>query len=138
MLSLPQGGAVRGTGVDLVECARVARVLERQGQRFLERVFTAQERDYCLAMKNPVPHLAARFAAKEAVSKCFTTGIGEHLGWRSIEVVKGERGQPLIRLDGRGQDLLRRLGADAVLVSLAHTANYGLAFAVIVQHPSRI
>jgi holo-[acyl-carrier protein] synthase len=132
--TLPEGGVVRGVGTDLIECERIARVLERQRDRFLERVFTEGERAYCMRMKNPVPHLAARFAAKEAVSKCFTTGIGEDLGWRSIEVVKGEREEPIIRLDQRGLALLARLDANDVLISLAHTASHGLAFAVLVKH----
>jgi holo-[acyl-carrier protein] synthase len=85
-----------------------------------------------MQMKNPVPHLAARFAAKEAVSKCFTTGIGSALGWKSIEVLKGEREEPLIQLDEKGNELLKELGGSEVLVSLSHTENYGLAFAVIV------
>lgn len=130
-IALPEGGVVRGVGTDIIECDRIARVLERQGERFLKRVFTEGERAYCMQMKNPVPHLAARFAAKEAVSKCFTTGIGESLSWKSVEVVKGEREQPIIRLDEKGQDLLRTVGGKDVLVSLAHTGNYGLAYAVI-------
>ena len=129
---LPEGGVIRGVGTDLIECERIARVLERQGDRFLKRVFTEGEREYSMKMKNPVPHLAARFAAKEAVSKCFTTGIGESLGWKSIEVVKGEREQPIIQLDEQGLALLKQVGANDVLVSLAHTENYGLAYAVIV------
>lgn len=133
--SLPEGGTVRGLGTDLIECARIQRVLDRQRDRFLDRVFTRGEQDYCMRMKNPVPHLAARFAAKEAVSKCFTTGIGESLGWKSIEVVKGERDEPHIRLDERGLALLSKLGGNDVLVSLSHTENYGLAFAVLVAHP---
>lgn len=130
--SLPEGGIVRGVGTDIIECSRIARVLERQGERFLSRVYTEGERAYCMQMKNPVPHLAARFAAKEAVSKCFTTGIGSALGWKSIEVLKGEREEPLIQLDEKGNELLKELGGSEVLVSLSHTENYGLAFAVIV------
>jgi holo-[acyl-carrier protein] synthase len=129
---LPEGGVIRGVGTDLIECERIARVLERQRDRFLKRVFTEGEREYSMKMKNPVPHLAARFAAKEAVSKCFTTGIGESLGWKSIEVVKGEREQPIIQLDEQGLALLKQVGANDVLVSIAHTENYGLAYAVIV------
>ena len=134
--TLPEGGIVRGLGTDLIECERIARVYERQAERFLQRVFTEGEREYCLRMKNPIPHLAARFAAKEAVSKCFTTGIGELLGWKSVEVVKGEREEPLIRLDARGLALLRHLDASEVLISLAHTAHYGLAFAALVKRPT--
>ncbi len=131
-LSIPQGGIVRGVGTDIIECERIAKVFERQKERFLKRVFTEAEQAYCLKMKNPVPHLAARFAAKEAVSKCFTTGIGESLGWKSVEVVKGVREQPLIKLDADAMDLLRKLGCSDVLVSLSHTENYGMAVAVIV------
>jgi holo-[acyl-carrier protein] synthase len=130
--SLPEGGIARGVGTDIIECSRIARVLERQGERFLNRVFTDGEREYCMKMKNPVPHLAARFAAKEAVSKCFTTGIGSSLGWKSIEVIKGDREEPYIQLDEQGSQLLKELGGNEVLVSLSHTENYGLAFAVIV------
>ena len=131
-ISIPQSGIVRSVGTDIIECERIAKVLERQKDRFLKRVFTEGGQAYCLKMKNPVPHLAARFAAKEAVSKCFTTGIGESLGWKSIEIVKGEREQPLIRLDRDAIKLLRELGGKDVLVSLSHTENYGLAVAVIV------
>lgn len=129
---LPEGGIVRGVGTDLIECERIAKVFERQKDRFLKRVYTEGEQAYCMKMKNPIPHLAARFAAKEAVSKCFTTGIGKSLGWKSIEVIKGEREEPIIRLDEKGQALLEQLGCKDVLVSLAHTEIYGTAYAVIV------
>lgn len=131
-IAIPHGGIVRSVGTDIVECARIAKVLERQQERFLKRVFTEGEQAYCLKMKNPVPHLAARFAAKEAVSKCFTTGIGESLGWKSIEVIKGERDQPIILLDPDAANLLNLLGGKDVLISLSHTDSYGLAVAVIV------
>ena len=134
--SLPKGGIVRGVGTDLIECSRIQRVLERQKDRFLKRVFTEEEQAYCMKMKNPVPHLAARFAAKEAVSKCFTTGIGQSLGWKSIEVVKGPREEPHIRLDEQGTALLDQLGCSDVLVSLAHTEFYGTAFAVLIESVS--
>ena len=130
---LPPGGVVRGIGIDLIETERIRGVWERQKDRFLERVFTAGERAYCLKMKDPVPFLAARFAAKEAVSKAFTTGIGKELGWKSIEVCKGERQQPWIKLDEQGQKLLRAVGGSDVLVSLSHTGNYGMAVAVHVE-----
>ena len=131
--SLPEGGIVRGVGTDIIECSRIEKVYKRQAERFLKRVYTPAEADYCLGMKNPIPHLAARFAAKEAVSKCFTTGIGAALGWKSIEVIKGEREEPLVRLHDNGIALLEQVGADEVLISLSHTLNYGLAFAVLVK-----
>lgn len=132
-ISLPDGGVVRSVGTDIIECERIEKVWQRQGDRFLQRVFTEGELAYCLGMKNPVPHLAARFAAKEAVSKCFTTGIGKELGWKSIEVVKGSRQQPIIRLDAGGQAFLAELGGKDVLISLSHTSVYGMAVALLVS-----
>lgn len=132
-LQIPVGGVVRGMGVDLIETERIRGVWERQKDRFLKRVYTADEIAYCLKMKDPVPFLAARFSAKEAVSKAFTTGIGKELGWKSIEVCKGERQQPWIRFDDQGQALLEAVGATEVLVSLSHTSHYGMAVAVIVE-----
>ena len=132
-LDLPPGGVLVGLGADLIEVERVKGVLERQGPRFLERVFTDEERAYCSKMAHPHKHYAARFAAKEAVSKCFTTGIGAELGWRSVSIYHGERNQPLVRLDAKGQALLAQVGATHVHVTLSHTESHALAVAVIVR-----
>jgi holo-[acyl-carrier protein] synthase len=129
---LPEGGTVRSVGTDIIECARIQKVFERQGDRFLKRVYTESEQAYCLGMKNPIPHLAARFAAKEAVSKCFTTGIGQWLGWKSVEVRKGSRGEPIVHLDTEASKLLQALGGSEVLLTLSHTENYGVATAILV------
>lgn len=131
--ALPPGGILVGLGADLVEIERIRGVLGRQGRRFLERVFTAEERAYCEGRADPHPHLAARFAAKEAVSKCFTTGIGAELGWKSVSIYHGERREPRVRLDERGRALLAGLGATDVLVSLSHTRAFALAVAALVR-----
>lgn len=131
--TLPPGGELLGLGCDVIEIDRVRGVLERQGERFLRRVFTDEERAYCFSHKAPHPHLAARFAAKEAVSKAFTTGIGSELGWRSISIYHGSRQEPLVRLDGRGQALLAQVGATHVLVSLSHSATVATAIAALVR-----
>lgn len=110
--------------------------MDRQGERFLSRVFTAEERAYCDGLKHPHKHYAARFAAKEAVSKCFTTGIGAELGWKSISVYHGARHEPRIRLDAPGQALLQQLGGSHVLVSLSHTETSAMAVAAILQTPT--
>src|SRR4051794_37830239 len=120
-LSLPPGGILIGLGCDLIEVERVRGVLERQGARFLERVFTEEGRGDCSRMAQPHKHYAARFAAKEAVSKCFSTGIGAELGWRSVSVFHGERHQPLVRLDAQGEALLRSVGATHIHLTLSHT-----------------
>jgi holo-[acyl-carrier protein] synthase len=132
-LSLPPGGILIGLGCDLIEVERVRGVLERQGARFLERVFTEEERAYCSRMAQPHKHYAARFAAKEAVSKCFSTGIGAELGWRSVSVFHGERHQPLVRLDAQGDALLRAVGATHIHLTLSHTETAALAVAALVR-----
>jgi holo-[acyl-carrier protein] synthase len=132
-LSLPPGGVLVGLGADLIEVERVRGVLERQGPRFLERVFTEEERAYCSGMAHPHKHYAARFAAKEAVSKCFTTGIGAELGWKSVSIYHGPRHQPLVRLDEKGQALLAAVGATQVLVTLSHTESHAMAVAALIR-----
>jgi holo-[acyl-carrier protein] synthase len=132
-LSLPPGGILLGLGCDLIEVERVRGVLERQGARFLERVFTEEERAYCSRMAQPHKHYAARFAAKEAVSKCFSTGIGAELGWRSVSVFHGERHQPLVRLDAQGDALLRAVGATHIHLTLSHTDTAAMAVAALVR-----
>ena len=132
-ISLPPAGVMVGLGADLIEVERVRGVLERQGERFLERVFTDEERAYCARMAHPYKHYAARFAAKEAVSKCFSTGIGAELGWRSVSIYHGPRHQPLVRLDEKGQALLAQVGATHVHVTLSHTDSHAMAVAVLVR-----
>lgn len=133
IITLPPGGILLGLGSDLVDVARIAGVFERQGERFLSRVFTDEERAYCFGMKYPHKHLAARFAAKEAVSKAFTTGIGAELGWKSISVYHGSRHEPLVRLDEKGEALLRQVGGTHVLLTLSHTDTAAMAVAAVVK-----
>ena len=132
-LGLPKGGILIGLGADVIEVARIRGVMDRQGERFLARVFTDEERDYCLRMSQPHKHLAARFAAKEAVSKCFTTGIGAELGWRSVSVYHGERNQPLVRLDEKGEALLKEVGATEIILTLSHTDTVAMAVAALIR-----
>lgn len=132
-LRLPPGGVVLGLGCDLIEVERIRAVLERHGERFLHRVFTREEQAYCAGLKFPHKHYAARWAAKEAVAKTFTTGIGAELEWTSISVGHGERGEPLVRLDDKGAALLRAVGADGVLLSLSHTETHAMAVAALVR-----
>ncbi|MDR1304187.1 MAG: holo-ACP synthase [Verrucomicrobiales bacterium] len=124
---------ILGTGLDLVECDRIRQSVEKFGARFLRRVFCVAERDYAQRQKFPHRHLAARFAAKEAVGKAFGIGIGAQLGWRDIEVRRGDRGEPRIQLRGGGAALLRQRGGGRVMVSLTHTEHYAAATAVIVS-----
>ncbi len=123
--------SVLGIGVDLVENARIEHSLERFGERFLHRVFTADEIEYCQSMRYPARHFAARFAAKEAVSKAFGTGIGKVMGWKDIDVRRKQSGEPFIVLEGKAKHFAEERGARSVWASLAHTDQHAIATIVI-------
>jgi holo-[acyl-carrier protein] synthase len=123
--------SVIGIGVDLVECARIQHSLDRFGDRFLRRVFTEGEIEYCLSMKFPARHLAARFAAKEAVSKAFGTGIGKAMGWRDIDVHKKPSGEPFLVLAGGAEQLARERGVKHTLITLSHSREHAVATIVL-------
>ncbi len=123
--------SVLGIGVDLVECARIERSLERFGEKFLHRVFTDGEIAYSMSMKFPARHLAARFAAKEAVSKAFGTGIGKAMGWRNIDVRKKPSGEPFLVFSGPAQELATKRGVSAALITLSHTERHAMACIVL-------
>jgi len=122
---------ILGTGIDLVETARIRGALEKFDEKFLGRILHPAERAYCLSHKDPVPFVAGRFAAKEAISKAFGTGIGRHLGWLDMEVCHKESGEPFVVLHGRGQALLSARGARQLHLSLSHTANHAVAMAIL-------
>jgi holo-[acyl-carrier protein] synthase len=122
---------IRGCGIDLVEISRIEQTLKRFGQRFLERMFTPGEREYCLARGSPAQSLAARFAAKEAVAKALGLGLGQ-FSWQDIEIVRSGAGRPEVRLQGVAWTKAQTLGVERVLVSLSHTHKYAVAQAVAV------
>ena len=124
--------SIVGIGVDLVEIDRIEAAIARHGDRFLARIFTEEERSYCARAKRPGPCYAARFAAKEAVSKAFGTGIGERLSWQDIRVERRASGCPVVVLSGAGGDLARELGIDEVLLSISHSEKFAVAQAVAV------
>jgi holo-[acyl-carrier protein] synthase len=123
---------ILGTGVDIVETHRVQESVEKFGDRFLNRCFWPAEVAYCKGMKFPALHLAARFAAKEAVSKAFGTGIGRQLGWRDMEIRKRDSGEPFVVLHDKGIELAKSRGVTEIFVSLSHSRDYAAAQAVIV------
>ena len=131
---LPPGGVLIGLGCDIIETERIKNVLAKHGERFLKRVFTEEEQAYCNSIKYSHKHYAARWAAKEAVAKAFTTGIGEHLEWTSVSVYHGSRKEPLVRLDAKGQALLAQVGATHVWLTLSHIDSHAMAVAALVKH----
>ena len=122
---------ILGIGIDIIEVARIRASHEKFGERFLNRILLPSEISYCLSHKTPSPFLAARFAAKEAISKAFGTGIGAQLGWQDMEVGRKKSGEPFVILHGGGQELLHLRGAKAVLISLSHTQDHAAAVAVL-------
>ena len=131
--NLPPAGKVLGVGCDLVEVSRIRESHQRHGQPFLDKVYSQDEQTYCLQQPDPYPSLAARFAAKEAVAKAFSTGIGEHLGWKSATIAHGERREPLVKLHGKASDLLQDLGGRTVRISLSHTGATAMAIVLITE-----
>lgn len=122
---------ILGVGIDLIEVERIQASYKRFGERFLNRILHPAEIAYCLTHKEPAPFLAARFAAKEAISKAFGTGIGAQLGWLDMEVGRRESGEPFVVLHGNGLKLLEERRARAVLLSLSHTESHATAVAIL-------
>jgi holo-[acyl-carrier protein] synthase len=123
---------IYGIGIDIVEVARVAASIEQFGDRFLHRIFTAGERDYCFDKSVPSIHFAARFAAKEAVAKALGTGIGESVGWTDIEVVRDDKGKPAIRLSESARQHWDKHSIVQIQISMSHTPQYAAANALVL------
>lgn len=119
------------TGLDAVEIERIAGVLERHGQRFLNRVYTPQEIAYC---RGRVQELAARFAAKEAISKALGTGM-RGIRWREMEIVPDPRGKPHVRLHGAAEGRAAELGISHLAISLTHSRRLAIASVVGFMDP---
>jgi len=117
---------MRRVGVDLVETRRIDRIVKRYGEHFLDRVYTAAERQYC---RDRATSLAARWAAKEAVVKALSCGFGD-VCWSDIEVLNDERGAPYLRLSGQALMQADDLGLSEWSVSLSHTPDYAIAFVI--------
>lgn len=122
---------ILGVGIDLVETERIKASVERFGDRFLDRILRPGEQEYCRKFRDSETHIAARFAAKEAISKAFGTGIGKELGWLDMEIINLAGGRPVAILHDRGLELLKARGACALLVSLSHTRNHATAVALL-------
>ncbi|RMH29698.1 MAG: holo-[acyl-carrier-protein] synthase [Planctomycetota bacterium] len=120
-------------GVDLVEVARVAGMLDRHGERFLERCFTPAERAYAMGRPRRDEHLAARFAAKEAVLKALGTGWRSGIAWTDVGVVVEPSGAPGVILAGRARQIADEQGAARWLVSLSHAGGFAVASVIALD-----
>jgi len=122
---------VVGTGIDIAEVARIASAMERFGKRFIERVFTEGEIQYCQSKANKIERYAARFAAKEAGMKAIGTGWNRGVRWRDIEVQRMPGGRPTLVFHGSAKGFFEQLGATRAHLSLTHTKDSAMAFVVL-------
>lgn len=122
--------AILGTGTDIVEVLRIARMIERHGELFIGRVYTPDEIEYCASRKAATQHYAGRWAAKEAVLKALGTGWVRGIGWRDVEVRNTPAGLPTVRLYGGARDMQEHLGIERLHLSISHCRAYATAYAV--------
>ena len=119
-----------GIGTDLAEVPRIQASVERFGARFLNRIFTFKEQQYCSSKANRYERLAARFAAKEAGMKAIGTGWNFGVRWVDFEVANEPSGRPTLCLQGKAQEIAAKLGTQRISISLTHTA--AISFAVVI------
>jgi holo-[acyl-carrier protein] synthase len=123
---------ILGTGIDVIDIDRIARAIERHGDRFLRRIYSAGEIAYCQRKRrNAAESFAARFAAKEAGAKALGTGIGFGVTWREIEVGREPAGRPLLLLHGRPAEIARQMGVRNTSISITHTATQSWALVIL-------
>lgn len=120
---------VIGIGTDIVECLRVAKMIEKHEDVFIQRVYTPGEIDYCGTRKASTQHYAGRWAAKEAILKAMGTGWSNGIQWTDIEVVNQMGGKPFVRLGGQAKVICEGKGIEQILISISHCRNFATAFA---------
>ena len=119
-----------GTGIDIIEVDRIKNSIQKYSGRFKKKIFTQKEIDYCHSQADPAKHFAARFTVKEAVLKCFGTGMTGGILWKDIEVGKLSSGQPVLNLHGNGKKLFNQLKLKHIHVSITHDKTYAVAHAI--------
>jgi len=122
---------VIGIGIDIIEINRIKKNIEKHGDKFLSRVFTSNEIDYCLPKSNKYQHFAARYAAKEAVYKALASGCQEGLSWQDVEISNEPNGMPVANVSGK----LKKFFSDdkQLKISMSHSRNYVTCVAIIYK-----
>jgi len=123
-------GRLLGIGTDIIGCERIAQMLEKHGELFLQKVFTPREIEYCSARKSAHQHYAGRWAAKEAVLKVLGTGWAKGIQWTDVEVINEASGAPTLLLANRAAEIAMAKGIRSVQISISHCKEYATAFAV--------
>jgi holo-[acyl-carrier protein] synthase len=121
---------VIGIGTDITECLRIARMIERHGELFINRVYTPWETKYCQSRVQATQHFTGRWAAKEAILKALGTGWRRGISWRDVEIRSEPSGQPIVAVGGGVKEVVEQLRITKLLVSISHCRTYATAFAV--------
>jgi holo-[acyl-carrier protein] synthase len=121
-----------GIGTDITECLRIARLIERHGEQFINRVYTPAEVRYCRSRKQATQHFTARWAAKEAVLKALGINRRRGIAWRDIEIRNDALGKPLVALRGGVKDMVAQLGVGKLLVGMSHCRSHAMAHAIAI------
>lgn len=122
---------IHGHGIDLVRISRIREIFERQGEHFEKRLFSEVERRYCRSKKDPFPHFAVRFAAKEAYGKALGLGLGPSGDFIEIEVDHDEKGAPFLQLHGSAKEIFLKAGYKSALLSLTHEGDMAMASVIL-------
>ena len=121
---------ILGIGTDITECLRIARMIERHGELFVNRVYTPGEIRYCQNRKQSTQHFAGRWAAKEAILKALGIGWRRGVAWRDVEVRNDPSGQPIVAVGGQVKEVVERLGVAQILITISHCRTHAVAYAI--------
>jgi holo-[acyl-carrier protein] synthase len=121
-----------GIGTDITECLRIARMIERHGELFIDRVYTPDEIAYCQKRRQSTQHFTGRWAAKEAILKAIGTGWRRGISWRDMEIRNDSSGKPVVAIRGGVQEVVEQLGVREILVSISHCHTHATAVAIAV------
>ena len=121
-----------GIGTDITECLRIARMIERHGELFIGRIYTADEIQYCQSRRQATQHFTGRWAAKEAILKALGTGWVKGISWRDVEILNEPSGRPVVEIRGGAAKVAQGLGITKMLVSISHCHTHATAYAIAV------
>jgi holo-[acyl-carrier protein] synthase len=124
---------ILGHGIDLASAQRLKGILDQESDHFEKRVFAPGEIAYCRSRKDPYPHFAARFAAKEAYGKAMGLGLGAAGAMTEVEVVHDEKNAPSLRLSGRALEIFREKGGNEIFLSLSHEGDLAMASVILTK-----
>jgi holo-[acyl-carrier protein] synthase len=124
---------ILGIGTDIVECLRIAQMIERHGELFITRVYTPREIRYCQRRKAATQHFAGRWAAKEAVLKAVGTGWRRGISWRDVEICNVAGGKPVVVIRGGLREIADEMGIGQVLISISHCRSHATAYAIAID-----